>query len=261
MKYAREWQTQVQTLPDELGAACISYRGWKKITSRKSAGSDGWDGRRMIERLRHEAAVADRVFRSHARRSYARRTLVDGLACCLGRRHVTPVGVDAEQARQALAFARLNATTLAKICKRMERHAPACGARAWLVAARSSLDFAFLGGYRVTGLQLAVDGAAWECPVCLCRGPELGGEAVLTCCGHAVCAACVRELVGMAGKRGVIWNLIGHGLVAHGPRACPLCRDPRGFQRVRTVCLPAEPPSSLAIGHDSAVRERLQSCK
>lgn len=237
MKWAHELRNQSATLPPVLRRNSLDYKAWKVRT--KGCGTIG-DARisALLEALESECSATDRAFVSGLRRP----AFGGRCGCC-----VLPwLGAgSAERAELAACtkadldlFCHLNATTVYKVCKRIDKKA--CGggagvARRWLHRTRAARRYRFMGGAQVAELRLRLPA---QCPVCLEAVPSVA----VAWCGHHLCVPCVRALHGIApGARGTLENLVtdarDKGRAGRAAR-CPMCRARDPFRQMSLLKFP-----------------------
>lgn len=184
MKYAKRWKAEAAPLLARHEGCLLDYVKWKK---------------RMVHDATPHFRRNWRVFLVRACERADSRTFGAFGLSLLWRRPLPP------DARAAVA--RLNAETLRKICKKLDKlNVPLRRgeAKAWRAAAVARQAFRFLGGRELAAARLLA-GEPLECPVCL--EPLVFDATHLPACGHGVCLTCWRSMVR-----------------AGCDRACSLCR-------------------------------------
>ena len=221
MKWGKTFVARRALLQDpKLRAACIDYRALKKVPA-------GQVGRSRLER---DCRGADAALRSRLRSIDGSSSRALFFFPCLGRSGADPAAVS-----ELLEFLQLNATTLRKICKRVDKagggsrhgHADAgAGAGAWLHACTERRAYGFLDPTIRTRLRLRLPrrGHDDDCPVCF--EPLAGDDCAVLPCGHPLCRRCVCAMCRVSELRGRLHNVLSFARY-HGRGAavtCPLCR-------------------------------------
>ena len=210
MKYGKQWQRDVQKLPEELQDQCIDYRSWKKV-AKQSQSHDA-----MVARLSSDMLRVESVFMSPPRSRFM---------CCraISNRSSTP----SKDTHAMYAFAMVNKACIVKIIKRCDKRSGS-HLRDWYNAHKH--EYSFCGGVKLTRLALECGmHQVEECPICL-DPPNTG---VILECGHIICLDCIKDMYHIRHMRGTISNLISTSIYMnkHSP-CCPLCRCQKPLHRV-----------------------------
>ena len=272
MKFGKEWELETLRMSPTLAAACLDYKAWKKRLKRECSGTPGFerDLASVVTRVNDTfCRMADAIIHRRRQRhlpsghrlpprspcSPSSSSFPSRALCCTRTRHPFDADAETRAIATAASFAALNRRCLYKLCKRMDRRRRACCLggptsgpslrhgtwMAWLTDVRREHAYDFLGGARVTCLDVLVarrTSPPPECPVCFAPLPD-GPDAplsVVTRCGHCFCGECVFTALGVMGRRGSLRNLAAWANVAKpGCAACPLCRCRDGMLDVWTI--------------------------
>lgn len=224
MKFGKTFRERRRLLPAALYDAVIDYNQWKKRLGSRPPGAL----HTVLDELETDCRRVDEAFVPVRRPSRLS-------PCCSSRSD----GSLTEGPDKLVALARLNRECLRKLCKKIDKADRAdeadrvdrvdkadradgrqvVKASAWLSRAMAAQQYAFLGGSRLTLLELDARAQERQCPVCL---DELIPRCVVFQCGHWTCVSCVLAMGGMQGRRGTLSNLLG--ACRHAGLRCPVCR-------------------------------------
>lgn len=219
MKWAHTLVKRSEALPDWMRDKCISYKDWKKRFKKAvcRVETDDFISRSILL----DCKRVDRAFV----KAYKEAFEPSPFSCIVGR-------ADVASRDQILLFAELNATTLRKICKRIDKRLQSKVVfRSWLNGIRSKCVYEFLGGWRKSSLSIEVPA---ECPICL----EDCDRIAIARCGHYICERCLSRIYEFSGRNGTMNNLI-QTCEERRRSHCPQCRVPNPFYN---MCI--WPPSS-----------------
>ena len=202
MKYAKELEQSVYGLPPSLQIACVSYKAWKKKCKCLQSFTQ------HIHDLVQECNNVENVFK----RLYISATSKPKPHGLCWKHEKCPPSV-------ALAFAKINARTIYKICKRMSKKTMDMSYMSWLTTTRSLCRYEFLCGRKLTHLKKVLGDLTVECPICLEQIPDK--HMLILTCGHYACLECMLQHTGMAHRYGTWFNLL-----ANAQRSdCRVCRS------------------------------------
>jgi hypothetical protein len=225
MKYGIQWKRQCALLPAILADASINYKHWKKASSKSDTSA-------LMREMEIELTRANRVFMlcyNTLYRSKRSRVLLSRTCC---------YAINAQIASQVTPaslnnFASMNATTLYKVCKRIDKKQSESTRtmQKWMTSLKDSKVYDILGGFRLTRLQLDCGlQTPMSCPICL---QEEGEAWMILQCGHYVCCNCMFDLLQLRGVRGTLHNILSYGAVKQScnphTKTCPICRYARAF--------------------------------
>lgn len=213
MKYAKEFNQVIQTLPPAFQDTLVNYKIWKKRCKNITLPE-------AIVLLKSECDAVEHVFSSNYKLWSHPPTII---ATCFRSSKVTP-----SDPQTLLLYAEVNAKTVYKICKRLQKvmHDPM--PMNWLTALRSSHKFEFLGGHHTAHLQLRQQGKQLECPICtddVCHNCMLIYQ-----CGHYACVSCAIQYA-KAPEHGRWYNVLYYAQCKN----CPYCRYDNALVEITTV--------------------------
>lgn len=209
MKYSKELATTLSQLPTYFQRESLDYKAWKKRC--KSCTLE-----EAIVTLKCECEHVDQVFQKY----YGTWTAKPWV--CWAQPKVSPITL--------LQYAKINATTAYKICKRLQKTLHNPTTMTWLVSVRSSHAFAFLGGHHTAHLEFACTNAPLlECPLC---SDEIAKNHVLIyTCGHHACIGCALQYAQLTENRGLWYNIIPYAR----RKNCPYCRYEHALSGSTTI--------------------------
>ena len=236
MKYAKKFRSIIagdasgcrrEWTPALLSACIIDYVRWKKVFKCSS------DSKTIVAQLADDCrkkdalfqTIATRVLKMHKGPSILMQCFTESNESIIAAAEATSTSAD-----DCVRIAELNAETLRKLCKKIDKRDREADARRWLADMHESCRMGFTPrGRIVTALRLRAgddNDALLSCPICLCSRSDddsstqkSPGSWIVLTCGHVVCWQCIVAACHLAGKRGTL-----HNLLMHCDMACPICR-------------------------------------
>jgi hypothetical protein len=233
MKYSKELSKTLETLPSDLKIASLSYKEWKKYCK---CSSSVYNVSLAMERIADECTRIDKVFIRLYSRSISQEKTQNIRNFC----RITSPSTNVVTLEHVLQFAEINAQTVYKICKRIQKShkeiipsslsSPSGPSDpntiTWLTTARSLHKYEFLGGGKTTHLKYLIKSNIQECPICL-EDINKEKDMLIMGCGHVCCLQCAIHHAGMANRSGVWFNLLANAK----QHKCPLCRYDKALIR------------------------------
>jgi hypothetical protein len=208
MKYCVIWKKSLESLPIQLRASCIPYKTWKKLSKGKTKNE-----KELLELLHRQCKTTSDTFRRFAKMIFRKHTFLGFFY----RRTMRP-DVSADE---LLMYAKLNKTTLYKICKRLDKRSHVKIFQSWLNT--NYHNYSFNNGVYLTRLNIMTNNCATtECPICLMEFDDETPR-IITQCGHIMCNECLSNLFHLKGRRGILNNLIAVTDIEEHIQ-CPVCR-------------------------------------
>ena len=222
MKYCKVWQKDMLTLPPRLQNSCIDYKKWKK---RIVGDANGLCSKDYIDILNNECKKIDLIFRKIYMFKISRvwKFMYQDIDICDIRN-----------------YAKINARTMYKICKKIAKKTGESEMRSWLISQCTNHTYAFLGSEITSHLDILIGNGGdegIECPICFERKSEKKSDQksgprssyLILPCGHIICLSCALHQANVHEKRGLWFNVLA---CANQIRCmCPLCRFPGAFQK------------------------------
>jgi hypothetical protein len=209
MKYAKELATSLSQLPTYLQRESLDYKAWKKRCKTCTL-------EEAIVTLKRECEQVDRVFQK-CYGSWKSKPWM-----CWKQSQLSPTAL--------LQFAKINATTTYKICKRLQKSLDTPTTMTWLTSVRSLHVFAFLGGHHTTHLEFScTDCSLVECPLCINEVTK--NNMLIYTCGHHACVDCALQYAQITVNNGLWYNVI---LYARR-KSCPYCRFDKALNGITTI--------------------------
>lgn len=206
MKYGHEWREVITTLPDCMQLLCISYADWKnRLKYNPKDTRQHWQ-----EWLTHDCQHADTVF--------SKRMGVGGRVCFPWFGFASSGNVATCSLENKIAFCRINAKTLYKICKKLKKML-SVPAMDWYTSNLSEHTFSFTGSGKLTSWMLHKCEER-ECPICLEDACHLW---LVMRCGHYVCFDCANKYWKLDDIHANIYNKLAIISRRHSV-VCPVCR-------------------------------------
>ena len=244
MKYAKELNQVMQTLPLILQDASINYKLWKKRCNVKSfkgfncelntssniSHASYISPSELLVLLNQECEKVESTFT----RCYKHCIHPPRVSCCFWLLHTEKPSTKEEiiDTDTLLTFANMNSKTLYKICKRLQKQLQDPTLMQWLVSIRSAHAYEFLGGHHTAHLTLLHDSSSIiECPICFKNTPRR--YVLIYCCGHYACIHCTLCYVRVNSYAGEWYNLLLHARAQR--KKCPFCRYDKAFTAVTTA--------------------------
>lgn len=213
MKYAKELSKTIQRLPPTFQDSSLDYKAWKKRCKNT-------DLSEAMVLLRSECDRVESLFAS----SYDLwSSPPSSIFPCFRQNKVTP------DPQHLLLYAEVNAKTVYKICKRLQKVTRDPTPMSWLTSLRASHIFEFLGGHHTTRLQLRLHGETLECPIC---AEDVNHQTTLIYqCGHHACMSCAIQYAKAPHPHGRWYNVLSYAQ----RWSCPYCRYERALLHATTV--------------------------
>jgi len=214
MKYCKELAENLKNVPFLLQKNCISYKAWKKRCNEV-----GFITSDYLDSLKKECRLVNKIFchlyKLHVS-SNNRCSKLNWL--CSSRLEFEYIDIFTD-ARLVYNFAKINAQTVYKVCKRIAKVTEKRDAMDWLTLVRQEHIYDFLGGSKLTHLSTILNNPQTiECPICF-EHIEKQHMLIMTC-GHYTCLQCILVHTDMAKRRGMWYNL----LASAKRHDCPICR-------------------------------------
>ena len=186
---------------------CINYKTWKKTLN--SFLKSGVAVEEVIRRLGFECERVEYIFKNE----YTNRSLY--------REHIAPCffPVLLENSREVHKFVCINKQCIRKLVKKINKFYKTSEMTLWYNNILAK--YKFLNGKYLSRLRLELGLVDLQCPICL---DEMKSPCILQC-GHVMCEACIRKLMGIEHIHGTLKNVIS----SIPPREvvkckCPICR-------------------------------------
>lgn len=223
MKYAKELPLTIARLPSTLQEGSLDYKLWKKRCKQVSI-------EEALVLLNTECQQVNAIF-VHEYQECCRRppSLFHQCFRKFTSTTIAPASV--------LLFAHINATTVYKICKRLQKMSPPSPIpMMWLASMRASHMYEFLGGHHTAHLEmLRNQSTPYECPICI--NPTNPQNVLIYACGHHACISCTLQYA-YAHQNGPIYNGKWYHVLPYAKRrTCPYCRFADAFHGATTATI------------------------
>jgi len=210
MKWCKTLSNSTKHLPKVLQNTMIDYKKWKQLTRKNS---DIIFDDMLQQKLIKECCLVDRIFK----KIYSNMSF---FTCCTQK----------YTNKEIILYSELNRTTLYKICKRINKNSmiPKLNALTWYNAIRKSHKFQFLGGQKLSALQLQIDKL---CPICF----EKSDKIAISICGHWMCISCLKNYYNIT-HHGTIYNTIAaQNLNEKNSKKCHICRYTNPYSKILII--------------------------
>jgi hypothetical protein len=215
MKYSKELYEKLKKIPSNLQEVSLNYKAWKK----RCKISPDFSGEAVVA-LKTECERIESTFNRYYL-GYVQPSWKQCFACSKSSEMQPDI---------LLMFAEINATTLYKICKRLQKRYVDPMPMQWLISVRASHAYEFLGGHHTTHLILRKSyPSSLECPICMSFKNR--NEMLVYRCGHHACIACTLHYLSVKSQNGLWYNILKNA--PH--KDCPFCRYQQAFTEVTTV--------------------------
>lgn len=204
MKYAKQLAQDLLKIPVPLQDVSISYKQWKKRCKQVP------DVCAALQLLVPELQRVEQCFLDlYKKWAHPRPMLLcftkDPISC---------------NNQDLLLFANMNATTVYKVCKRIQKTFHTDLPMQWLVATRAAHVFSILGGCATGHLQLTSEPKTKpECPICMEEERSKKNPMMVFGCGHYACQSCSLRYAGVSHLNGTWSNVIAYA----SKKECPIC--------------------------------------
>lgn len=224
MKFNETWNEEYKKLPPDLQRHCLLYKKWKKLSKTELE-------RKHVQTLEQECIKASMVLQNMLHKIYK-----DNCGLCFIQKHV-PVSE-----HDLLTYAKLNKTTLYKICKRLDKRQQSKKFMIWFEQHYKMYSFNY--GSVLTFLMME-DGkdCDYTCPICL-EDIQSTSPFIILRCGHIMCWHCFSDFYDIHGKKGLISSIVSN-VDAKKKRSCPTCRCPRPGEGIGRLNIWPQRASSL----------------
>jgi hypothetical protein len=165
MKFGKQWTRDFLVLPVELQSHAINYIAWKKATRESQINIE------HLERLERDIVKAGLILSSHRHSNNCCFTF------CFKKKKIHPITTD-----DIKKYMELNAITLRKLCKRLDKRLHV-GATQWLRVNAWRFD--------ICSPLIKLKVFPFECPICL----DTSTDVIVTDCSHVFCTECVRKMI------------------------------------------------------------------
>ena len=236
MKFGKRWKTDVSKLPMDVQVKCISYKQWK-CRCKTFVCQDPEVIGMTLKELKSEAKGVDDAFKHIMNRDASFVSfLVEFFLPCMG--YSMKAKVD-ESHRLAYDYATLNATCLAKVCKRADKCCKTKEFTSWLIQSKNEHTYSFLGGRDMTVLRIRFQlNILGECPVCL--EPLNNDSRAILNCGHVICITCAKKILHIPANSNMFGESEYYLLRCYqnqnaGRTVCPCCRCHSAFMHITVL--------------------------
>lgn len=217
MKYGRLWKDKFSTIHDDLKDTCINYKSWKKRMKTHQF---------CLKELQIELFDKNKLFITRTKMLLKPNNCM--FRFCLNKN-------PSYQVRDLIEVANMNATSLSKLCKKVDKKTHNVIAKQWLCKIKSLHNVHFFNGLILSRLMFHTNDTSIvfdECPICFTDCSEKT-PFLISRCGHYVCIQCLLQMFNSARIKGTLQNILLYNEYHNGVRlCCPICRYPEAYKHI-----------------------------